>query len=107
MLGAASPALRDRWRARKVHRRYHRRIVECRDGLVDISPYLADDEVDGSALSRDPHELAARLRHAAEQLGEGTAAPRQAVPLAMALGDEREADVRQLIAVSDALRRAA
>ncbi|WP_037642150.1 MAB_1171c family putative transporter [Streptomyces exfoliatus] len=109
VLGAASPALRDRWRARKVHRRYHRRIVECRDGLVDISPYLADgdDEVDGPALGRDPAELAVRLRRAAAQIGDGVRVPRQAVPLAMDLGDDREADVRQLIAVSDALRRAA
>ncbi|MGW6558504.1 MAB_1171c family putative transporter [Streptomyces hydrogenans] len=109
VLGAASPAMGDRWRARKVHRRYHRRIVECRDGLVDIGPYLSvgDREVDGAALSQDPAELATRLRQAVAQIGEGIPAPRQAVPLAMALGDDREADVRQLIAVSDALRRAA
>ncbi|MFD6347779.1 MAB_1171c family putative transporter [Streptomyces roseolus] len=109
VLGAASPAFRDRWRARRVHRRYHRRIVECRDGLVDISPYLSvgGHEIDGVALSRDPAELAARLRQAAAQVGDGTPAPRQAMPLAMTLGDDREADVRQLIAVSDALRRAA
>ncbi|MFC7928729.1 MAB_1171c family putative transporter [Streptomyces cinereoruber] len=109
ILGAASPTLRDRWRARRVHRRYHRRIVECRDGLVDISPYLADGggEVDRSAQSPEPAELAARLRRAAAQIGDGVPAPRQAVPLAMDLGDDPEADVRQLIAVSDALRRAA
>ncbi|MER8036125.1 MAB_1171c family putative transporter [Streptomyces hydrogenans] len=109
VLGAASPAMSDRWRARKVHRRYHRRIVECRDGLVDLGPYLSvgDQEVDGAALSRDPAELATRLRQAVAQIGEDAPAPRQVVPLAMAFGDDREADVRQLIAVSDALRRAA
>ncbi|MCX5230440.1 MAB_1171c family putative transporter [Streptomyces sp. NBC_00233] len=109
VLGAASPAMGDRWRARRVHRRYHRRIVECRDGLLDISPYLSvgGDENDGAALSRDPAELAARLRQAAARIGDGATVPRQAVPLAMALGTDREADVQQLVAVSDALRRAA
>ncbi|MGP3948501.1 MAB_1171c family putative transporter [Streptomyces sp. 7N604] len=103
VLRPASPALRDQWRARGVHRRYHRRIVECRDGLVDISPYLVDEEDDSSVLDLDAAELADRLRQAVTRIGQGDPAPRQAVPLAMSLGDDRESDVRQLIAVSDAL----
>lgn len=106
VLRPASSAALDRRRARGVHRRYHRRIVECRDGLVDISPYLFDED-DSAALSIDSAELAARLRRASARIGEGVPAPRRAVPLAMALGSDRQADVKQLIAVSDALRDAA
>ncbi|MGX2994869.1 MAB_1171c family putative transporter [Streptomyces sp. JNUCC 64] len=107
VLRPASPAALDRWRARGVHRRYHRRIVECRDGLVDISPHLLDEGDDGGLLDVDARDLAARLHRAAARVGEGVPAPRPAVPLAMALGSDRQSDVRQLIAVSDALRDAA
>lgn len=107
VLRPASPALRDRWRARGVHRRYHRRIVECRDGLVDISPYLVDEDDDSSVLDLDAPELADRLHQAVTRFGQGDPAPRQAVPLAMSLGGDRQSDVRQLIALSDALRPSA
>ncbi|MDI3406280.1 MAB_1171c family putative transporter [Streptomyces cavernicola] len=107
VLPPASSTLWDRMRARGVHRRCHRRIVECRDCLIDISPHLADEE-DGLPLREvDPRELAVRLRRASALIGQGVPAPRQAVPLAMGDGGDREADVRQLIAVSDALRTAA
>ncbi|MFG2671621.1 MAB_1171c family putative transporter [Streptomyces sp. NPDC048445] len=107
VLRPASAAALDRWRARGVHRRYHRRIVECRDGLVDISPYLLDECDDGTVLNIDSAELAARLRRASARIEKGVPAPRRAVPLAMALGSDRESDVKQLIAVSDELRAAA
>ncbi|MFD4256235.1 MAB_1171c family putative transporter [Streptomyces sp. NPDC058534] len=107
VLRPASAAALDRWRARGVHRRYHRRIVECRDGLVDISPYLLDEGDDSTALNIDSTELAARLRRASARGEKGVPAPRRAVPLAMALGSDRESDVKQLIAVSDELRAAA
>ncbi len=108
VLRPASSAALDRWRARGVHRRYHRRIVECRDGLVDISPYIVDEDPDGAGIGDlDPAELAARLVRAAVRIKDGAPAPRQAVPIAMALGPDRQADVKQLIAVSDALRETA
>ncbi|MBV9024167.1 MAG: hypothetical protein JO362_10330 [Streptomycetaceae bacterium] len=107
VLRPASATLRDRWRARGVHRRYHRRIVECRDGLVDISPYLVDNAEDTEALDLEPAELAKRLRQAVSTIGKDALMTRQAVPLAMPEGDDREADVRQLIAVADALRLSA
>ncbi|MFF4673990.1 MAB_1171c family putative transporter [Streptomyces sp. NPDC001279] len=103
VLPPASSAALDRWRARGVHRRYHRRIVECRDGLVDISPYLLNED-DGAILSIDSTELASRLRRASGRIEQGVPAPRPAVPLAMALGSDRQSDVKQLIAVADALR---
>ncbi|WP_331283871.1 MAB_1171c family putative transporter [Streptomyces sp. H39-S7] len=107
VLRPASPAALDRWRARGVHRRYHRRIVECRDGLVDISPYLLGDGDSSAVLNVDSAELAARLRRASARIDKGVPAPRRPVPLAMALGSDRKSDVKQLIAVSDALRQAA
>ncbi|MFE2426912.1 MAB_1171c family putative transporter [Streptomyces sp. NPDC059373] len=107
VLPPGSTALWDRWRAHGVHRRYHRRIVECRDGLVDISPYLVEESEDTDVLDLPPAVLAERLRRAVGTIGSGTPAPRAAVPLAMPAGDDREADVRQLIAVSDALRLSA
>ncbi|WP_411150635.1 MAB_1171c family putative transporter [Streptomyces sp. A30] len=103
-LRPASRGLWDRWRARGVHRRYHRRIVECRDGLVDISPYLVRGEDGTGLLDLDPTQLARRLRSAATMIKNGVPAPGQAVALAVPQEDDRNADVRQLIAVSEALR---
>jgi hypothetical protein len=103
-LKPASRTRWDRWRARGVHRRYHRRIVECRDGLVDISPYLAAVDEESDLLSLEPAELARRLRRASATIRQGTTAPARAVPLAKPKGDDRDSDVDQLIAVSEALR---
>ncbi|MFE1820800.1 MAB_1171c family putative transporter [Streptomyces anulatus] len=103
VLRPASGAARDRWRARGVHRRYHRRIVEIRDGLLHISPHLLDGGDGTLNTSTSSAELAARLRRASTRTGEGSLTPRRAVPLAMALGSDRKADVRQLVAISDAL----
>lgn len=82
-------------------------MVECRDGLVDTSPYWVEDEYGGSALDLAPDELADRLRQAVARIGQGEPAPRPAVALAMSLGRDRKSDVKQLIAVSDALRASA
>jgi hypothetical protein len=75
-----------------VHRRYYRRVIECRDGLVRISPYL---DTDGDDLARD---LKAALRT--------TQAPgtHQAVGVAIPDRDGLDADVEQLITLSEALR---
>ncbi|KUN02172.1 hypothetical protein AQI95_28925 [Streptomyces yokosukanensis] len=103
-LRAASRMPWDRWRARGVHRRYHRRIVECRDGLVDISPYLVDGQDETDLLRLEPVELARRLRRASAAIRQGVQVPPRAVPLAVPQGDDRDSDVEQLIAVSEALR---
>ncbi|GAB2769771.1 hypothetical protein KDA82_00895 [Streptomyces daliensis] len=108
VLRPASTTWWDRMRARGVHRRYHRRIVECRDGLVGISPHLTDEDDDERAvLDLAPAELAARLRHTSTRIGQGGMTPRRALSLAGAPGDDRQSDVQQLIAVADALRTAA
>lgn len=103
-LRPASRAPWDRWRARGVHRRYHRRIVECRDGLVHISPYLVGEEDEADLLHLEPAQLARRLRHASAAIHQGAPAPARAVSLAVPQGDDGDSDVDQLIAVSEALR---
>lgn len=91
---------RDLLQLRGVHRRYYRRVIECRDGLVRVSPYLASrngaDSADG--------DLAGALRAAlrARAAGEPVAGP--AMPVAIPDGDGLDADVKQLVALSKALR---
>ncbi|WHT16399.1 hypothetical protein N8J89_25065 [Crossiella sp. CA-258035] len=89
--------LRELYGLRGVHRRYYRRVIECRDGLVRISPYLSGVRRQGVPLAE---QLLAALRaHAA-----GIPAAEHAVPLAIPSAEGLEADVRELVALSDALR---
>lgn len=89
--------LRELYGLRGVHRRYYRRVIECRDGLVRISPYLECMQRNGLPLAE---QLLAALRaHAA-----GRPAPEHAVPVAIPRAPGLEADVRELVALSDALR---
>jgi hypothetical protein len=116
----------DRLLLRGVHRRYYRRVIECRDGLVRISPYLAAPDED-SDVRRDtpggepprppepadgwaPH-LASRLRaalreHAAGEPAPSTATPSKAVWLPMPAEDTLEGDARQLVTLADAFHAA-
>lgn len=130
---------RDRLLLRGVHRRYYRRVIECRDGLVRISPHLAridtadpqrsaperGSEGAGEAPSEpagesrsgggdhdqapplpgsSPVELASRLRAALAAQAAGDTATTQAIPVAVPESDSLDADVRQLVALADALR---
>ncbi|MFD4863979.1 MAB_1171c family putative transporter [Streptomyces sp. NPDC058412] len=98
-----------RWDAlspRGVHRRYYRRVIECRDGLVRISPYLAMEAATADAEAPLTPEVAARhLRTALRAYASGEDAPSQAVPVALpGEGDgSLESDVRQLIRLSETL----
>jgi hypothetical protein len=87
-----------RWRdtvsLRGVHRRYYRRVIECRDGLVRISPYIGQQGDD----------LAAKLREALRARASGQTATQDAVPLAVPERDGLDADVEQLVTLSYALR---
>lgn len=44
---------------RSIRRRYYRRVIECRDGLVQISPHLAN-----AAILDTPEQQAAQIRAA-------------------------------------------
>ncbi|MGW5609483.1 MAB_1171c family putative transporter [Streptomyces sp. NPDC003753] len=87
-----------------VHRRYYRRVIECRDGLVRISPHLtplAGPVEDQPGWADDLADQLYAALHS-EQL---PAAPAQAVAVAMPLTQSLEDDVRQLAQLSDAVRR--
>ncbi|HEV2778722.1 MAG TPA: MAB_1171c family putative transporter [Actinophytocola sp.] len=89
---------RDKVSLHGVHRRYYRRVIECRDGLVRISPYLTPTSND------DTTSLADRLRDALQARATGNTAPNQAVPVAIPAVDGLDADVRELVALSKAMR---
>jgi hypothetical protein len=96
---------RDALSLRAVHRRYYRRVIECRDGLVRISPYLARlaAGTDRPAGTIAPEAAARHLREALRAYAAGESAPSQAVPVALPSGDGLHGDVRQLALLSDAL----
>jgi len=88
----------DAFRLRGVHRRYYRRVIECRDGLLRVSPYLGSDDNGDSSLAE-------RLRAGLLACAAGVPAPGEAVPVAIPATDGLDADVRELITLSEALRR--
>jgi hypothetical protein len=79
---------------RGVHRRYYRRVIECRDGLVRISPYLEPDSTD----------LAVNLREALQAHASGDRPAKQPVPVAIPDQAGLDADVAELVTLSYALR---
>ncbi|MET7890439.1 MAB_1171c family putative transporter [Streptomyces mirabilis] len=94
-----------RW-PRGVDRHYYRRAIECRDGLVRISPYLRQEELPGSSRSEPSADLLAdRLCAALQAQAEGREAPYVAVAVAIPQEQGLDADVRQLVMLSDALDR--
>lgn len=99
------PSWRDSWSLRGVHRRYYRRAIECRDGLVRISPHLAllEAEEHPSTGELAIESTARHLRAALAAYAAGEPAPSQAVPIALPHGDSLEDDVRQLALLADAL----
>ncbi|MEU8581330.1 MAB_1171c family putative transporter [Streptomyces abikoensis] len=96
---------RDALRVRSVHRSHYRRVIECRDGLVRISPHLARlGLADADPRSVAPEDLAHKLRAALRDHDPGDQTAAKAIPLAMPDGDDLDSDVRQLVALSTALK---
>ena len=73
-----------------MHRRYYRRLVECRDGLVRISPRLGPD---------DGRTLGSRIL-AALDTPPAAAARDDAVPIAIPGAAGLDADARELAALA-------
>ncbi|SFQ54847.1 hypothetical protein SAMN05421810_109107 [Amycolatopsis arida] len=100
-----------RWRdavsLRGVHRRYYRRVIECRDGLVRISPYLEQVRAEAGVEPASPAELAALLREALRAQAEGRPVGEHATPVAVPVdgGGGLDADVRELVTLAEALQR--
>jgi hypothetical protein len=85
-----SPGWRDAVSPWGVHRRYYRRLIECRDGLVRVSARMGPD---------DGQPLGSRLIAALD--GAPTAGvPEQAVPLAIPDTAGLDADARELVALA-------
>jgi hypothetical protein len=77
-----------------VHRKHYRRVIECRDGLVRISPYLNDPSGD----------LSGQLKRALQAHAEGVPVSTEAKPLAAPAADGLDADVRELELLSQSLQ---
>ncbi|GAA4532562.1 MAB_1171c family putative transporter [Amycolatopsis samaneae] len=94
-----------RFRFGRTHRGFYRRLIECRDGLVRLSPYIAI-AAKGEDVSRcTPAELAGYIRFALT-LKPGEEDPGNAlnaVSVAIPEGSDMNSDVRGLVAVSNAL----
>ncbi|QRP45205.1 MAB_1171c family putative transporter [Amycolatopsis sp. FDAARGOS 1241] len=92
------------WRERfVVHRRYYRRVIEIRDGLVQLSPYL---EADPASLAADePAAAAAALRSALARHAAGEASDGRA-KLVLPGGSDLESDVRPPLSLAASLSSA-
>ncbi len=94
-------------RLRRTHeQRFYRRLIECRDGLVRLSPYLTRVAPDAD-LTRGPADQLARHITEALALKPTTESPHtelSAARIASPAGNDLGADARELIAISHALR---
>lgn len=98
LLRGPRSAARDRFSLTHVHLRYYRRAIECRDGLVLISPWLAG----GEFLTAD--QLAPQLRRALCAYQSTPAPSSSPCVLARPSNPALDSDVEQLIALAAALR---
>lgn len=98
---ATRGALGEKLCVRSIRRRYYRRVIECRDGLVTVSPYLAMLNVSGTA---SPEAVARALPEALRSCISDTSGTARAVGLALPDDNSLDADARQLVVVSEALR---
>lgn len=83
-----------------VHRRYYRRVIECRDGLVRLSPCIAmvrDEEGEDLALGN-------QVIRALQIRAEGLPVSGHAVAVATPAERGLDADVTELVALSQQLR---
>ncbi|MFD1661315.1 MAB_1171c family putative transporter [Streptomyces caeni] len=85
---------------RSIHRRYYRRVIECRDGLVTASPYLV---MLGVSEDAPPETVARVLPTALRACVTDPAGASPAVAMALPTANSLDADARQLVAVSQAL----
>ncbi|MBN6034173.1 MAB_1171c family putative transporter [Amycolatopsis sp. 195334CR] len=84
-----------------VHRRYYRRVIECRDGLVRISPYISQLR----NQHRKDASVAELLQHALRAHSTGQLAPGHAIPIAIPATTGVDADVAELLTLSKSLGR--
>lgn len=93
------------FRFNRTHRNFYRRLIECRDGLVRLSPYIAV-VAEGQDISHCSTSELARYIRAALALKPQQEAPNSgfsAVAVALPAANDINSDVRELVAVSNAL----
>ncbi|MFI6169283.1 MAB_1171c family putative transporter [Nocardia sp. NPDC051052] len=98
-----SPRL-DRLRFTGVHRRFYRRVIECRDGLVRISPYMAHVQAAEPQTDSAPTQLAQQLRQALQARASGVEVRGRPMSIASPATDGLDADVDELLALASALQ---
>ncbi|KDN18333.1 MAB_1171c family putative transporter [Amycolatopsis rifamycinica] len=86
---------------RLSHRGHYRRVIEIRDGLVQLSPYLDADF--GELVATDPGAAAAALKAALRRHADGEPTDGRAKQVLPAGADDLESDVRPLLALSAAM----
>ncbi|MGW3964041.1 MAB_1171c family putative transporter [Amycolatopsis sp. NPDC005003] len=95
------PRRGDRLSPRGTHRGHYRRVIEIRDGLVQLSPYLDADF--GTVVAEDPGAAAAALKAALRRHADGEPSDGRAKQVLPAGADDLESDVRPLLALSAAM----
>jgi len=95
------PRRGDRLAPRGIHRVHYRRVIEIRDGLVQLSPYLDADF--GEVVATDPGAAATALKTALRRHADGEASDGRAKQVLPAGADDIESDVRPLLALSAAM----
>jgi hypothetical protein len=97
-----------RWRHlttfHSMHRRYYRRVIECRDGLVRISPYLHSAKPAGTE-PLTPAVWATHLQVALRARANQLPPMGQPMVLASPRGGDLDADVAELLALSRAVNQ--
>lgn len=82
---------------RRVRGRYYRRLIECRDGLVLISPYIVAPKLDTDNAPYSSREQAELLCEALQFRRRGDLPTGEAVAVAAPYNDTIEDDARQLL----------
>lgn len=90
--------LRERFHVRNMRLRYYRRVIECRDGLVSLSPYMAQPNMRADT----PDQTTELVRDAFTRLARGDVVAAPAV-IAAPASATMEADTDELLRLSRAL----
>ncbi|RKT86393.1 hypothetical protein SAMN05421805_10634 [Saccharopolyspora antimicrobica] len=91
----------DRLSPLRMHRRFWRRLIEIRDGMVQLGPHLADAGYDAE---RPAHQQTAVLEEALQRQHDGVRPRgRSAVLIAAPARPDLCADIEQLLALAHAL----
>jgi hypothetical protein len=102
----ASGSWRDAVTISSIHRRCHRRAIECRDGLVRLSPYWNALDADVDAQSPEtPEHQALRFGASLRALRDGATPANHARLVLAPPTPDRDSDVAQLTALSLAWSR--